>query len=312
MLGIAGVAGNMLDERTHAAYLNLFALSPSQSTPILLELVRNQTKKRRPRDLMAQFQRDRFVSPSVLDQRLAHRLDGLALEAAHDFDALLLSPVAPLGSCSVLAATTQDRTLSTTRGTEVVSDPTNVLALLCAQRLAAAPSDTPKLCTIHQTLRAQALPPEPGFSRHFRLFVLAEGGMAQAADGFEVDAIARHVAVFDRLFDACATLDASFPARALTILSTPARTALARRVRARLESTLPHVAVREESFSHPYYDGLRVMFGAASKTGVHVPIADTGIFDWLSRLSANARMRFVASGFGLQLVPMLFGGPEGA
>src|SRR4051812_32306128 len=108
----------------------LLDLSPSESTPLLLELARQQTSRRRPVDVLKQLEHDRFVMPSFLDQRMAHRLDGLALEAAHEFEAVLLSPVAPLGSCSVVAPSSQDRTLSTSRGSEVVSDPTNMLALL--------------------------------------------------------------------------------------------------------------------------------------------------------------------------------------
>jgi hypothetical protein len=111
----------------------------------------------------------------VLDQRTVHRLDGLALEAADQFEALQLSPVAPLGSCSVVAPTSQDRTLSSVRGTEVVSDPTNVLALECVRRLPEQPASHVHLCTIHQVLRVHALPPNTGFSRHFRLFALAGG-----------------------------------------------------------------------------------------------------------------------------------------
>jgi hypothetical protein len=293
-------------DRTRAEFAGLLELSPSESTPLLLELSKLQAARRRPADVLAQLYRDRFVHPSFVDQRLSHRLDGLALDAASEFEALLLSPVAPLGACSVLAQTSQDRTLSTTRGSEVVSDPTNVLALVCAQRLKQAPDVPVKLCTVHQTLRAQALPPRPGFSRHFRLFALAEAGKARADDGFEVEAIARHVGVFDRLMDGCAAVGATFPERALVVLSTPARAVMAERVRARLAASFPHVTVRAGRFEHAYYDGLRVMFGASSSAGEHVPIGDTGVFDWMPRLTANRRHRFVASGFGIQLVPTLF------
>jgi hypothetical protein len=284
----------------------LVSLAPSESTPLLLKMSREQAARRRPADLLAQLEHDRFVHPSFVDQRLVHQLDGLALEAAAQFEALLLSPVAPLGACSVVAKTSQDRTMSTTRGTEVVSDPTNVLALLCAQRLKRDPAQHPKLCTVHETLRAQALPPRPGFSRHFRLFALAEAGRAQAEDGFEVDAIARHVGVFDRLMDGCAVLGASFPQRALVVLATPARKIMAERVRARLAERYAHIEIRSEGFDHPYYDGLRVMFGAHTAAGEHVPICDTGVFDWMPKLTANARHRFVASGCGIQLIPALF------
>jgi len=48
------------------------------------------------------------------------------------------------------------------------------------------------------------------------------------------------------------------------------------------------------------------MFGADNTAGEHVPIGDVGVFDWVARLTANRRQRFVAAGFGLQLVPLVF------
>src|ERR1700759_66093 len=116
----------------------LLDASSSDSRPWLMELVRRQAARKRPSDVLAQFRRDGFVMPSMLDQRLAHQLDGLALEAAAAYEAVLLSPVAPLACCSAIAPGSQDRIVSTLRGTEVVSDPTNVMALLCSERLGAA------------------------------------------------------------------------------------------------------------------------------------------------------------------------------
>lgn len=284
----------------------LCALSPSETTPLLLELVRRQASRRAPADLLAQLRRDGFVQPSALDQRTLHRLDGLALDAAHAFEAVALSPVAPLGACSVVAPSAQDRTLATTRGSEVVSDPTNLLALLCAQRLARAPAEDVRLCTVHQVLRAQPLPPQPGFSRHFRLLAMAEAGRGRPDDGFEVDAVVRHVGVYDALFDAAERLGCAAPARRATIYASATRAVLARRVRERLVASFPHVAFHEEPFESRYYDGLRVFFGARAASGAHVPLADVGLFDWVARLAANRKLRLIASGFGLQLLPLLF------
>ena len=274
---------------------------------MLLELSRRQAKQRRPVDLTRQYERDGFVSPGLIDQRTAHRLDGIALDAAAEFEAILLSPVAPLGTCSVLAPTSQDRTLSAVRGTEVVSDPTNVLALECARRLAEHPDSAVRLCTVHQVLRAQALPPEPGFSRHFRLFALAEAGRAQPEDGFEVRAVSRHLQVFDRVFDGLQQWSMRFPNRKAVVHANADTRVLADRVQAAIEQTLPHVACERVSFDAAYYDGLRVLFGADDRSGSFIPIADTGRFDWIARLTANARLRYVASGLGLQLAPLRFG-----
>jgi hypothetical protein len=280
----------------------LLTSAPSESTPFLLELARAQAGRRRPADLLRQREADRFVHPSMLDARMAHTLDGLALDAAEGYEALLLSPVAPLGTCSVVAPTSQDRTLSTTRGTEVVSDPTNVLALEAARRLRADPAATVRLCAVHQVLRAQPLPPGAGFSRHFRLLVLAEAGPAEAEDAFEVGAVVRQAAVLDRLFESAMALGCRFPGRRFAVHG---EGPLAERVAAGLRRSLPH-PVELGPPPKAYYAGLKVSFFADSRTGEPTPLGDTGRFGWVAALTANRRHRYVASGFGLQLLPLLF------
>lgn len=284
----------------------LFALAPNETTPVWLEVARRQASRRVPADLVSQRARDGFVQPSPLDLREAHRLDALALEAAREFDAVLLSPVAPLGVCSVLAPTSQDRTLSAARALEVVSDPTNVLALECARRLVADAARDVRLCTVHQTLRAQALPKKAGFTQHFRLFALGEAGRARADDGFEVDAVARHVATLARVLDACAASGHRIGARRATVLHRPERDVLATRVVSRLRAEHADLEIVEERFESRYYDGLRVLYGARMPSGDALDLGDTGVFDWIGKLTSNRKLRFVASGMGLQLVPFLF------
>jgi hypothetical protein len=287
---------------------DLLSTSPSETTPFLLELARHQAARRRPTHLSAQYARDRFVAPSFLDQRLINRLDALALAAAPTYEALQLSPVAPLGACSVVAPTSQNRTLSTVRGSEVVSDPTNVLALECAKRVRATSADASiRLCTVHQVLRAQPFKDKPGHTAHFRMFAMVDGGCARADDGFEVDAVARQLGAIDHLFDALTTeLDCQFPRRRAVLRASPASETLVQRIERKLSETLPHVALQREPLEAPYYDGLRIMFGADSIHGDWIPIADFGRFDWLAKLTSNSRLRFVAAGVGLQLAPVMF------
>lgn len=289
--------------------------SPSGTRGELLRLVREQASRRCPADLLAQHRRDAHVMPSMLDQRLVNTLDRLALDAAERFDAVLLSPVAPLGTNSVVAPTSQDRTLSTTRGTEVVSDPTNVLALECARRLLgsggsgeSARSPAVRLATVHQTLRAQGVSSADGaHSQHFRLFALGESGAGLPDDEFEVQAVGNQLQVYDRLFDACErSLRVEFPRRQAIVRVDERGQALAERVVHRLREWLPHVDVATEPLESRYYDGLRVGFGAESRSGEFVEIADLGRFDWVAQLTSDRRNRFVASGLGIQLVPLLF------
>jgi hypothetical protein len=44
---------------------------------------------------------------------------------------------------------------------------------------------------------------------------------------------------------------------------------------------------------------VRVLFGADAPNGEHLNLGDTGAFDWVAKLTANRRLRFVASGLGL-------------
>src|SRR6478672_8725958 len=119
-----------------AAYAALAAGLPSSEVwSLLLDVMAERARQRTPADLVGQWERDRFTQVSYIDQRILNALDGHLLAAAEGFEALELSPVAPLGACSVVGPASQNKVLSALRGTEVVSDPTNVLALECARRL---------------------------------------------------------------------------------------------------------------------------------------------------------------------------------
>jgi hypothetical protein len=121
-----------LDE---AAYEALAAgLPASEVWSLLMGVLARRARQRSPADLLQQWERDRFLQISYIDQRTLIELDGHLLAAAAGFEAVELSPLAPLGACSVLGLASQNKTVSALRGTEVVSDPTNVLALECARR----------------------------------------------------------------------------------------------------------------------------------------------------------------------------------
>lgn len=98
-------------------------------------VLEERARARTPASLREQWRQDRFVQPCAVDQRALLELDGHLFAAAADFEAIELSPVAPLGVCAAVALASQNKIVSTARGTEVVSDPTNVLALECARRL---------------------------------------------------------------------------------------------------------------------------------------------------------------------------------
>src|SRR5262249_36811548 len=128
-----------------------------------------------------------------IDQRVLHEVEGHLLAAAEAFEAVELSPVAPLGVCSAVALASQNKILSTARGTEVVSDPTNVLALECVRRLQENPERPVRLATSHRCVRAQAIPKQPGFAAHFQMFCLVSAGHERANREFLTSALTEHI-----------------------------------------------------------------------------------------------------------------------
>lgn len=273
----------------------------------LLAETRGAAARRRPAHLLAQWGDDSLVAPSAVDLRTSVALDALALAAASEYEAVLLSPVAPLGATSVLAPTSQDRVLSTIRPVEVVSDPTNVLALEAAARMRRSPTEHVRLCTVHQTLRMQPAPPGRGRTRHFRMFAMADAGRARANDGFEVEAALGQLGAYRRLLAAAAGEGFGESARPRAIVrGSDDRPALADRVAAAITARWPEVEVVREELANPaYYDGLRVGYGAHAPDGGFVELVDVGRFDWVGQLTGDRRHRLVASAIGIQLLPLL-------
>jgi len=273
-------------------------LSGSELTSVLLALAEARAAARRPADLLAQWQRDRFVAPCPVDARTLRRVELALFDAAAGFEAVELSPLAPLGSCSVLAPVSQKRVVGTLRSTEVVADPTNVLALLAAERLRRDPQAELRLAAAQRCVRAQAVPQRPGFQAHFALFCLASAGHERAAHGFVVQAVVEQVGI---LVDALARL---MPGRRFTLrlLATPECEHVAGRIADELARRDAMPAVRHEALQSPYYAGLRFMLDAAGEEHERWPLADGGVFDWLQQLAANRKLRFVACGMGTQLI----------
>jgi hypothetical protein len=277
-------------------------LPASRLWSLLLDVAEARAMKRRPAELVAQWDRDRFVQPAIVDQRRLVEVDGHLLAAASAFEAIELSPVAPLGVCAVMGHASQNKVLSALRGTELVSDPTNVMALECAQRLRRDPAAVVRLTTSHRCVRAQPIPRRRGLTSNFRIFCLASAGLERQNHAFLVDAMAEQMKIMLHALDRLERYEFIFPERRVTLLAREDRVALADRIVARLGG----VVVARALLEHPYYNqGLRFQVAARSNEGIEIPLIDGGAFDWVAKLTSNRRAVYVASGLGSQLVPLL-------
>ena len=108
-------------------------LSPADLQTLLLDVSRRRASRVTPARLLQRWRQDRYVRPTAADPRVLWPLEArLWAMLPPEFAGLELSPVAPLGASAALGPVSQDRVISTVRGSEVVSDQTNVLALEAA------------------------------------------------------------------------------------------------------------------------------------------------------------------------------------
>ena len=279
-------------------------LAGSDLHSVLLDVMRVRAASRSPAGVLSHYEREPFCAPAIVDLRESLAVDAHLLAAANEFDALGLSPVAPLGASSVLANTGQNRVLSALRMLEVVSDPTNVLALECARRLRGRWDAPVHLATCHRVLRAQPAPRLPAHSQHFSLFALASGGREEKDHAFTVRAVMMHIRTMLRALERLEQHGYRFGARRVDILATSERNAVGDRI---AESLGVHTV--RKPLQHAYYSGgLRFQIWVTAPDGAEVPLIDGGTFDWVAKLSANRRAVFVATGAGAQLIVFRFRG----
>ena len=167
-------------------------LPPADLRTLMLGVARARAAAVTPADVVRHWRSDRFVRPSGADPRALSRVEARLWELLPEsFAGVELSPVAPLGTCSSVGPVAQNRVLSTARLTEVVSDPTNALAVEAAVRRRAG-SPRVDLAACCRVVRAQALS-GPGQSAHFRLFALVSSARDDGRWRTEVAMLADHV-----------------------------------------------------------------------------------------------------------------------
>ena len=162
-------------------------LSPADLQAALMDVSRSRAAAVTPARLMQRWRQDRYVQPVVSDPRPVWQLEARLWALLPDeFAGVDLSPAAPLGTSSAVGPVSQDRVISTTRGSEVVSDPTNVLALEAASRRQRSGAPAVNLACCHRVLRGQPFD-APGAFQHFRLFALVSSARDRGSGRTEAD-----------------------------------------------------------------------------------------------------------------------------
>lgn len=308
-------------------------LSGSELNSLLLEVFSRKIKKTNPSQLLRQYQANRLVRPSDLDRgRIADQeLRALRYMQSHDFQPLELSPVAQLGTCSVVATANQDKIISATRNTEIVADASNVLALHIADiRKTGMASgqgsrDLLRFCTVHRHIRTQEIKVK-GFTPHFKVGCLVTAGMDCGSFQFECRSLQELFKVLQGLFrEVFAITKIRF------ILQDrggyPGGNRVGERVYAFLQKECVDIEISRESSpaennfqkenssakenkslkENNYYRGIQ--FKMVIETGGREwEIADGGFVNWTQQLLGNKKERLLIAGFGLDFMVRLQSG----
>jgi len=124
-------------------------------------------------NVLSQRMSSKFTLPCEEGQQAFHHFDGIAMELLPKNTVLVeLSPLAPIGTNSILARIRQGNVLPTTRMVELVGDIATALSIECAVRHRSAKQSLVQVASSHRVVRVQDFSAIPGFRQHFRMFGL--------------------------------------------------------------------------------------------------------------------------------------------
>jgi hypothetical protein len=269
-------------------------LSQPDLQTLLLDVTRQRAAAVAPAGLMRRWRQDRYVTPSASDPRAVSRTEARLWELLPaEFTGIELSPVTPLGTCAALGPVSQNRVISTIRGSEVVSDPTNVLALEAAwrRRAAAAGAEPVHLACCQTVLRAQPFD-GPALFQHFRLFALVTSARDRGSAATEAGLLTAHLK-----FWAAALADLAQGRQSTLTYTVFGFPPLAERVK---DTVLPAIRPLPDTVTlaedpdrqhgRGYYER-----GAIKLYVDGMEVGDGGFTDWTARLNNDAKERCFTS-----------------
>ena len=294
------------ENRDHADLLALLTeqIPASDLNTLLLKLFHEKVKQSSPGDLLNRYHSNRFVRPAEVDILKLKQLEMDVLTAAksHGVLPIQLSPVAPLGCASIVGPVDQNKVISALRGTEVVSDATNLMAMHIADLIKYQKISREKhlrFCTTHRHVRAQFFGEDPGMLAHFHLFCMVSAGVDQGSYRFEMPALWEQIDVYRTVFKSIFRSDievifserggykdsSGFVSRIIDYGS-------------KLQRNNVTISKGPPNNENRYYEGLQFTIKTAIN-GKDYYIGDGGFVNWTQKMTGNRKERLLISAIGL-------------
>ncbi len=263
------------------------ALSPADLQTLLLSVAQDRAARVTPAQVLRRWREGRFTRPMRGDPRALAELEArLWTSLPPQFEAVELSPVVPIGTCTSVAAVSQNRIVTTMRSVEVLSDSANALAVEAADRRLRQPRDGEvHLATCHRLLRAQQFP--AGWSSHFRLFTLVSSARDTGSAATEARLLTLHLGFWQRVLAATAgEAEIRITCYRPAMRERLAQTVLGDRTHAGVSIVESADRARWEGY---YRDAAFVIHADGRELG------DGGVTTWTGQLTGNAKERCVVS-----------------
>lgn len=276
-------------------------LSNSELNTFLLELFKIKSQKVNPTEIVRQFNENRFVAPvdSDIIKLKEIEIEWLKYAKGKEYKPLNLSPLTPFATCSSVGLVNQNNVVSALRGTEVVSDATNVLALKIASEFKEVKDKNIILrySTTHRHIRGQNYS-NPNFTAHFSVFCLVSGGFDRGNYEFEISQLEEHIEIMYSLLKRKFSENQLYIKFLLKENSEHFQTLLQQRKD--LFWANKEVFTIED-FDNKYYNTIQFKVGVRTDNQT-IELVDGGDVDWIQKLIGNKKCRLFISGAGLDLM----------
>lgn len=280
----------------------LLSLPKQDLNSLLLELFKRQTYTFTPTDILKSYHSNRFAAASEVDPASFHFLEANLLSVAkkNDIETILLSPSAPLGSCSSFGYVDQYNVVSAVRGTENLSDPSNMLAIIIADKLKSGiKSNTLPLhyATTARVIRAQAFSGK-GFFAHFGLFCMVSSLKDMGSYSTERELLQKHLLFYKVL------LQDQFNAKLSIVLRKRSGykdgDGFFKTMSNDIHLMFPDIPLTfdHDDIDNKYYQGINFKIYMKTKDD-KIEIGDGGFVDWMEQMLGSKKERCLISGIGL-------------
>ena len=281
----------------------LSVLSKSDLNSLLLNIYKLQAQNTTPIEMLKMFQTNRFTVPSELDPVAYHVLETefLALAQCQNIKTVLLSPAAPFASSSVFGCVDQNNVVSAARGVEILSDPTNMLAIIIADQLKNKKTDNKNYlhyCATARVLRAQVFPKAEGYYSHFGIFCIVSSGKDSGSYNCEMELLSKQLVYYKQILIHMynANLSVVLRKRRGYTDGDGFFNKIAELIKIEL-SDVP-ISFDCDDEDNNYYKGINYSI-LMEKDNKKIEIGDGGFVDWIQQMTNNKKERCLISGIGL-------------